>query len=110
VAAKEDEMFYLFFESPVPTPGSVKIVEGERSGAYYDGPYASRREAIEAKDEAIDQRLLEWSQRDDPDGGSPFWRFPPSGGECPPPEWAAQYGFEFYAANEAARYWSVRLQ
>jgi hypothetical protein len=102
-------MFYLFFKSPVPTPESIEIVEGERQGAYFEGPYASRALAEDAKDEVIAQRLLEWSRSDDPNGGSPFWRFPPSGGECQPPAWAEKYGFKFYARrNSCAQYFDVR--
>jgi hypothetical protein len=89
-------MFQLNFQSPVATPESVAIVEVSEPirGAYYsEKVYPNYERAEEAQENVIAEALADWANDE---SGSPFWAVAPSGEQCEPPAWAAEYGFEFY--------------
>ena len=101
--------YYIKQSSPVPSPSSLEIVDVDGAiNCYYTGPFASRAEAVDYKDEAIARALQDWNEDET---GSPFWAVTPNGERCPPPEWAKGYGWEFYdpyPEGDGSHYLAVR--
>ena len=105
VNLKENERIYILWTSPnIAGSDPVLFTEDKNycMSCYEDGAFSSIEEALEFIDEVAQSELDDLYERFE--GETAYWRFPPSGGECPPPDFT-KYGYKTVPGN--SNYWHI---